>query len=258
MTELREVLANRAWLRRVEPFPHVVAHDVFTREYYAELAAQVEGLLALGLSERPARGRFSRNIPGYDAYGMGLDTSCEGPLSLFLTPAWRDMVGGLFGIGTTPYVFAGLHHHTPGSRDGFIHNDFNPVWFPRADNGAIQVPQQERCSYKTGEGTLPEDQKVEVLRGAAVILFVGNDGWHPGDGGETALFASRAGPVGAPAARCSPESNSLLAFECTPRSFHAFAANRRLPRTSVIMWVHRPLEEGVARFGEEHLERWKR
>jgi hypothetical protein len=124
-------------------------------------------------------------------------------------------------------------------------------------DGEIQVPDQTVCAYKTGEGTLPASEKIEVLRGVALIFFLMNDGWRPGDGGETGLYASAQDAISRPAARCPPENNSLVAFECTPHSFHSYLANGRLPRSSIIMWVHRPLEEGIARYGAERIERWK-
>jgi Rps23 Pro-64 3,4-dihydroxylase Tpa1-like proline 4-hydroxylase len=110
------------------------------------------------------------------------------------------------------------------------------------------------CDFKTGAGSLEPPEKVETIRGAVVIYYLMNEGWQPGDGGETGLFTGR--DPGSLAARRPPLNNSLVAFECTPTSFHAFLANRR-PRTSIIMWVHRTVEEAVERYGEEQIERWQ-
>jgi hypothetical protein len=254
---LADVIANREWLRRTVPFHHVVARNVFRPDFYAALCGQLQELLASGLSETPTRDRFSRNIPGYDAYGVGLGAAQTGPVSLFTSPEWRDMMCGVFEIGPTPYVFAGAHHHAIGSSDGFVHNDFNPVWFPRAVHSEIQVPDQTVCAYKTGDGLLRADEKIEVARGAVAIFFLLNDEWRPGDGGETGLYDSASTSGAQPSVRWAPENNSLVAFECTPSSFHAFRSNRRLHRTSIIMWVHRTLEEATAKFGAERLEHWR-
>jgi hypothetical protein len=252
------ILANRAWLRRSWPFPHIVARNVFKPDFYSALSRQMGEILGGGLSDVAARDRFSRNIPGYDAYGIGLDHTVPEPAAIFLSPGWRDLISDLFRITRTPYVFAGAHHHAIGSKNGFIHNDFNPVWFLRSSGSEIQIPRQELCAYKTGEGLAADADKVEVVRGAVVIIFLLNDGWQRGDGGETGLFESSQSCIAEPDVRCSPENNSLLAFECTPYSFHAFQRNRKLPRTSLIMWVHRPLEEATAKYGASRLERWKR
>ncbi len=262
MIELAGVLSGSPWLRCEWPFPYFVARNVFTEDFYAALEEQMRSTLRLGLSESVDYARFSRNLPGYDAYGIGLAPGSGGdddpPASIFLSPGWRDLVCRLHAIGPTPYVFAGAHHHTPGSTSGFIHNDFNSVWFPRALDDTIQIPHQELCSFKTGEGPLEPDEKIEVVRGAVVIYFLANQPhWLPGDGGETGLYHSPDQLIGAVDASWPPENNSLISFECTPHSFHGFLSNRRLPRTSIIMWVHRTRDEAAERFGIEQLERWK-
>jgi hypothetical protein len=257
MAILTEILANREWLRRSSPFLHVAARDVFTAEFYAALAAQLRAILARGLSETPEPVRFSRNIRGYDCYGIGFDLGIREPLAVFLSLEWRDLLNGIFDIAPTPYLFAGSHHHVPGSGNGFVHNDFNPVWFRQSSAGETRIPDNTLCSYKTGEGSLSSSEKIEVVRGAVVLYFLLNDGWTQGDGGELGLFASGQSPVGEPAALCPPVNNSLVAFECTPRSFHAFLKNTRIPRTSIIMWTHRPMIDALSRWGEDRLERWR-
>lgn len=256
MSQISPLLAHRAWLRRPSPFPHVIARNVLVPAFYTALERQVGGILDRGLSDTAARETFSRSIPGYDAYGIGFDASVTGPLSLFLSLEWRDLLSGLFEIGRTPYVFAGAHHHAVGSKSGFIHNDLNPVWFPRANEDTIQTPRNDLCAYRTGAGALAPADKIEVIRGAAMIFFLLNDGWSPGDGGETGLYSSARAKVSQPDARVTPDNNCLIAFECTPRSFHSFITNTRLPRTSIIMWVHRPIDEAIAKFGHDKIERW--
>jgi hypothetical protein len=254
--ELSEVLESRRWLRCSWPFPHIVARKVFKVDFYRALERQIQAILRLGLIEVPAVGRFSRNLPGYDAYAIGLGQAEGGPAAVFLSPAWRDLLAGIWGICPTPYLFVGAHHHTPSSRSGFVHTDFNPVWFPRASDDRIQTPRQDLCSYKTGVGSLAPEQRIEVVRGAALIFYLANGAWKPGDGGETGLYASSNARVGQPVTAWPPENNTLVTFECTPSSFHGYIANTRVSRTSIIMWVHRPLEEAVALYGEEALERW--
>lgn len=255
--DLSELLANRIWLHRMRPFSHVVASNVFTADFYGELANATQEILTQGLSDAPNDGQFSRGMAGYDAYGIGITHDLGHPFDIFLSVPWRDLLSDLFAVGRTPYVFAGAHHHRANGKDGFIHNDFNPVWFPRADNDSsrLQVPDPRCCDFKTGEGEAKSDEKVETIRGAVVIYYLLNDEWRPGDGGETGLFMSPNDPRG-PAVRCPPRNNTLIAFECTPDSYHGFLANR-CPRTSIIMWVHRPLTEAYEHYGAERVERWQ-
>jgi 2OG-Fe(II) oxygenase superfamily len=257
MADVGGVLAGRRWLRRTWPFPHVVAQEVFRPDFYAAMAQELHAVLERGLSELPTKNQFSRSMSGYDAYGINLDRLAPGVLGFFVTPEWRDLLSGLFGIGVTPYVFAGAHHHTPAGASGNIHNDLNPLWFPRADRMTIQSPNDEICNFRTGVGRLDASGKVQVVRGVAMIFFLLNDTWRPGEGGETGLYTSAHCAVAEPAVRVPPLNNSLLAFECTPNSYHAYMTSPRWPRTSVIMWVHRPLEEAIEKYGAEKLERWR-
>ncbi len=257
MYELRHILNNRAWTRRSLPFPHVVARNIFVPSFYDALSTQINNILRLGLSETPSHRQFSRNIPGYDSYGIGLAHGGNAPTAIFLSPAWRDMICAIFGIGITPYMIAGAHHHTVGSTSGFIHNDFNPVWFPSNTGEVIQTPRNDTCSYKTGSGRLTDSEKICVVRGAALLFYLNNERWSHGDGGETGIYSNPKSNIVKPMAACPPINNSLLAFECTPNSYHAFITNKKSTRTSIIMWVHRTMDEAVQRFGSEQLERWK-
>ncbi|WP_027344393.1 2OG-Fe(II) oxygenase [Hamadaea tsunoensis] len=258
LPRLDDVLANRSWLRRDRPFRHFVARDVFTPDFAASLAAQLGEILGRGLSDVPAQGRFSRGMKGYDAYGIGITEDLPAPLSLFISAPWRDLMCGLFGVEKTPYVFAGAHHHAPWGANGFIHNDFNPVWFPRAaDAEEIRIPDMALCDFKTGAGSLPDAGKVETVRGAVILYYLLNDGWRPGDGGETGLFHQVTDRHEAAAVRCPPIDNSIVAFECTPQSFHAYLANRGRARTSIIMWVHRGVAEAAERHGADRIEKWR-
>src|SRR5271156_2103827 len=135
-----QVIQNRKWIRREHPFPYVRGRQVFTECFYTGMASQFKALVEGGLSEALTPGRFSRSMPGYDAYGVGFDESLGGCLSLFVSPAWHDLVANLFGVKGTGYINPGGHHHKIGSAGGAVHNDFNPAWFPVQGNGAIRCP----------------------------------------------------------------------------------------------------------------------
>jgi hypothetical protein len=253
--QLSDALSENAWLRCSWPFPHIIARNVFKPDYYKALERQIYGIL-LTRTEEAAEGRLGRNLPGYDTHAVGLAPITGGPTDLFFSLDWRDLLAKIWGVSPTPYMYAWVHHHVRGSASGWIHNDFNPTWFPYAQDDRVQTLDNQRCSFRTGAGSLPPEQKVEVVRGAALILYVANAEWWPGDGGETGLYESVDADVADPAVAWPPENNSLISFECTPRSFHAFVTNTRIARTSIIMWIHRPLEEAVSMYGADNLEQW--
>jgi hypothetical protein len=193
----------------------------------------------------------------YDAYGISFEETIRGALSLFLSRAWHDRINELFGIKGTGHVYAGAHHHKAGSSAGKIHTDFNAVWFPAAARGRITVPDYRLCDYKTGAGPLERSEKRRLYRAVAMIFYLHNDGWEEGMGGETGLFASRTQSLEAPPVRVPPRNNSLLLFECMPRSFHAFLPNPGCERNSIILWTHRRRKDALARWPREQTERWR-
>jgi hypothetical protein len=250
-----DIFANRAWLWCEHPFPHVVARDVFRVDFYRQLSGEFTDLLALGVHEDVTVGRFSRSIAGYDAYGLGFSEPPPGALGFFASTWWHDTICDLFTVRGTGQINYGGHHHAARSRSGFVHNDFNPVWFARKQTSAIEFPDQSRCAYTTGAGPLTAENKVSVVRAVSMIFFLCNDGWRSGDGGELGLYRSPAPPA-RPYVRVPPRNNSLVAFECTPRSFHRFITNPGRPRNSLILWTHR--ERNDLPWSDSQLEHWRR
>jgi hypothetical protein len=256
---LAEVVANRAWSRRTWPFPHVVATNVFRPGFYDKLAGAFARLRARGLSEMPGDGKLSRNIPGYDAYGFSLngDDDWSREFAIFTSSDWHSMVASLMRIEATGHINCGLHHHAAQSHDGWVHNDLNPGWFadaPRADG--IVPARHQLCSYTRGKVARTDIVPIEVVRGVAMIFYLNNGPWPDGMEGATGLYATADQPVRDPDAGVPPIDNSILLFECTPYSFHAFIGGNRQPRNSVIMWLHRPKDHVEARWGAYAIRDW--
>ena len=120
------VLGQRRWQCCARPFPHFIAHDVFTPHFYSELDAAFGEVLARGLSEGKEPGRFSRNITNYDAYAVTFDDDMLPPFQVFISREWHDLLAQLAAIPATGEVSGGFHHHLPGSRSGEICNDPTP------------------------------------------------------------------------------------------------------------------------------------
>lgn len=254
---LESLLRNRRWLRRTDPYPYILARDVFTSDFYRTLEATFNHALSKGLVEGSSYDHFARSHPSYDAYLLGLAPDLEGPLSIFLSRAWHDLVAGLFEVRATGDVQAALHHHAAGGKDGTIHNDLNPGWFadhPRPDGA--NPTNHTLCNYFSGKvhaaGAMPR----ETVRAVAMLFYLCNPGWEPGDGGETGLYRYQDDDLSQPVDVVPPLNNSLLAFECTPYSFHSFLSNWRKPRNCVVMWAHRTKEEVVRRWGEDKIIPW--
>ena len=55
---------------------------------------------------------------------------------------------------------------------------------------------------------------------------------------------------------CAPRDNSMVMFECSPLSYHAFMATRRV-RNSLILWLHRDWQGARAGWPDDEPEYWR-
>ena len=243
---LEDVIANRRWVCRQDPFPHIVARNVFTEDAYRAFVTGFEHALATYFAKNP------------DSFTMKMSDDRNSPFAMFTSRAWHDMLATLWGIDATGDVDGGLHHHEPGGKGGHVHNDLNPGWFVgAARSDRVNLPRPAICSYYHGdvarEGVAPR----RTVRAVAMLYYLNNPPWRPGDGGETGLYRANDDGVLSPVAVVPPINNSMLLFECTPHSYHSFIASKNA-RNSIIMWLHRPYADAVGRWGEEAIVAWPR
>jgi hypothetical protein len=246
------------WQHRTVPFPHWLAHDVFSDVVYRSLEqdflSRLEGSTAVAGSPG-----FARELPTSEAMAILFVPSFDGPLSLFLTRAWRELIAAITGMRLTEHVSGALHHHLPGDPDGFIHNDLLTGWFvdqPRAD-GTV-VADHTVCRYGTGAMHRPGVTAHPFVRAVSVVFYLANPPWSAEEGGGTGLFTNRDDPLAAPAVVVPPINNSLVVFACTPYTFHSFLSNRRRARNSVAMWFHRTPVDAASQWGEQAVARAQR
>jgi hypothetical protein len=247
--DLASAIAHRRWWTCDTPFRHLRVDDVFQPQVYAGLERD---FLA-----RVERDELKRTLPGYDASALGLTGQSAGPFEIFLNRQWHDLIAGLFGFDGTGDMTATLHHHAAGSRSGSPHNDLNPGWFaaqPPVGPDEIRVHDPATSNYRTG--TSPSGQTtVERVRGITVLYYLATPAGVRGGG--TGLYRSAAQAIGRPDVVVPPRNNSLVAFECTPYSFHSFLANYDQPRNCVAMWLHRDIAEVLQRWGRSSMVAWK-
>jgi hypothetical protein len=236
-------LAGRRWLRRTDPFPHVVAYDVFA----PPVLARLEDAFRTTVEEHGGR----PYLAAYDIGGASVTAETAHRFEPLVTRAFHDMIANLLGLSVTGHVACGLHQHRIGSSSGFAHNDLNPGWFNGVPGPGELVLGDDAVSYTTGETYDPTVRPVETVRAAALLFYLANEPWTPGDGGFTGLYESGDTPVDRPRAIAPPINNSLLLFRCTPRSYHTFVSNQRHVRNSIIMWLHRPAADVVREWGPD-------
>jgi len=244
---LDRYLAHHRWEVKSEPFRHVVARDVFTEDCYSRLAAAFRSTLASVIH----RGY----LEDHDIHGTTLGPKHAEMFAPLLSRAWHDLLASTLGVSATGHVLAGIHHHLAGSSGGFPHNDLNSGWFAgKPGIGEVTFSSPSLLDYTSGQVLSQElraDEFVHTVRAVAMIFYLCNPEWQPGDGGTTALYRSAKDDVDRPVLEVPPINNSLLAFECTPESFHGFRSNTTSERNSIVLWLHRPLEYVINRWGQD-------
>ncbi|RJO77268.1 2OG-Fe(II) oxygenase [Nocardia panacis] len=243
------LFAHRRWVRRSKPFPHVYARDVFVPEFYARMAEEFARL------RRERADAFVPVSANYSAEGFSLAGLRDGPLALFTSREWHDLIARVARVRATGDMDGSLHHHPPGSPYGWPHNDLNPAWFPGEAPGPAEVRLSDATVGIKNGARADGVPARETMRAVAVLFYLANPGWQQGDGGETALYEYIGDGTQQPLL-VPPLDNSLIMFECTPRTWHTFAGGNTRPRNSAVMWLHRPKSEVVQRWGDDRIEYW--
>ncbi len=237
------VIANRSLVLKEQPFRHIILDNFFTPDFYRALCNAFQRQIDAGIAETFTLQKFSR-FSHYDAYYWTLPPQSGWPLTFFYTPAWRDYFSAMFHVPLTDDVNAEFQHHLVNSQSGFVHNDYNPAFFPDRPADGKMNPFYYQCAYY---GKAAQQGVRERVRSIAIIYYMNNPLWSEGDGGETGLYDHSSASV--PVQRVAPINNRLLAFACSPDSPHGFLQNRRSVRNSFNMWFHGDKATAMTRFG---------
>jgi len=237
------------WTQHTRPFLHYRASDLLAEDEYARLARYFVKLLRSFEQDNDSKTRFVRSSARYDARVLGVNEDLASELAPFFSATWIDNIYSLFGYDNIRYVDGALHSSLPGSRTGWIHTDLCSAWFvDEQTTSTLTFPNRSACDYFTGVSKGGSVPVIELKRAAAMIYYLCNDGWEPGDGGETALYDCPFEGTFSPPFLVQPRNNSLLLFECSPHSYHRFISNTRNTRNSIILWIHGTPREISARW----------
>ncbi len=234
-----------------EPFRHIVVDDFFTNEAYQDLCRVFNAQLKKGLSETRSRDLFMRSPSGYDAYLFTPDPRGDYPLSVFNSLPWIFSFSSLFDISPSMETKLEFHCHSPGSDDGWAHNDYNLCSFreEKLSNGVN--PWYHQCVY-TDDVHGKQSGTLKRMRSVAILYFL-NNSWKDGDGGEVGLYVNKQ-----VVKKVAPINNRLLAFEISPTSFHGFLKNHAHERNSIIQWLHQDPQMMFKKFNVYEPTRWPR
>jgi hypothetical protein len=149
----------------------------------------------------------------------------------------REFVSSAFSIRLDENLMIGLHRHQPGSRAGWPHTDFAIVSFPDEPPniaGLRYFHEDNGCNY-ADDSRDRQPSAIKTARSIACLYFTANPDWQPGMEGETGIYADLGNRL---VDRIPPRNNSLLIFEISPISYHAFLGSSKVQRNSYIWWYH--------------------
>jgi hypothetical protein len=238
--EVAPLLWHRRWWRHRLPFPHVHAVNVFRPDVYLEL----EDAFRTWLDSYGG----GPELDGHD-WATTVTAAFPGPLRLFCSAGWLDLLRSALDVSVTRYLNVGLHHSRPGSAPGFAHTDLSPAWFPDDGGDGVVLADPERVDYTSGTRRQSGVRAARVVRAVAVLFYLANPPWEPQHDNCTGLYRDRGDDMAEPVVRIEPHSNSLLAFECTPWSFHGFTGGGTVATNSVVQWLHRTPAAARTRWG---------
>ena len=236
------------------PFRNVILDDFLKPEVHREIQEEfwdipIDTGRYKGVSRTPEPLFVEYGGDWHDAYRMNLNPDYGLKMNFFQTKSWQDFIAGFFADTRkksyrefTNEVLTELHHHEELSRDGFIHNDYDPAKFlgnriyDGLDTG-WQSCRQEACDAPHGNMRF-------VSRAAATIYYVGYGPKVNEDepsGGHTAFFQD--GPnFETPVGGVEPVENRVAIFETSPISWHASRTNNSTYRDSIYNWWHAEID----------------
>lgn len=234
---LENALATRDFHVLREPFPHLVVDNIFKPEVYASIERCFTTIFDKGLSEEADATRFNPFLElnklgkewEYDGYVYVPSPADGSALELFYSLEWNLLFSRLFRQPTDWATSLAFHHHPPGNRTGFVHNDYSLKHFSIANTLSNGMVYREIPHPRAGDPRV-----FGTMRTIAILFYIGNASVTEEEGGGTGLYGERGME---PVKVVAPRANRLLAFQISPKSFHAFQTNRT-NRNSIAQWFH--------------------
>jgi hypothetical protein len=232
------------------PFPHVHVESFFKPKFYKDCCDFFNEILDRGVSDKYDPYKFSRyHFEYYNAFFWQMHANSSYPISQFLSIEWVNYFSNLFNVELTNEVSFELRHHkvdTIKNITKYVHNDFYVVGFP------FDVPDKKelfqyyfQCPYLLQS---PEDEEMvnKRMRSVVAFIYINNQDWEEKSGGVTALYKST--NLERHVKEIPPISNSMLAFEITPYSYHSYINNNTVDRNTIMLWFHSTIESKSSKF----------
>lgn len=229
------------------PIRFFVFDNFFSSHVYRALCNRLQDLI-----KRRALTRFDFKGPAdsrpYDAFHAEVATTCDPLFDSIWNLSTYNFFLRAFGLPLFSNFNATFHYHLPESESGDVHNDFCAEAFQqrKLSTGLYANTNLELTKLPEHVNDLESGQVFVGARAVGLLYYLNNDDWRPEYGGETAFFSSATECT--PIHKIEPINNRLLAFEVSPKSYHAFQQNHVKPRCSFTSFLYTSIANSEARF----------
>lgn len=213
-----------------DPYHHVVISNIFKSEVYEEICDIFPALIAKCSGPY---GKSKNATSQYEAYIASInlkDCTNNHYLSILISDYLKKFLSNLFNIQTNQYIASSAHWHMAPSKSGFIHRDFAVCSFKSSSN----IMMSDQYEY-TDDSDTNDESIVKTMR-SLVFLYYLNNPSNLDDyiGGGTGIYTNFNSTL---IKEVRPRNNSLLAFEITPKSYHAYVG-ANFNRSAIVQWYH--------------------
>lgn len=218
------------------PFNYLVVEEVFESVLAVSLSSLFRELIvdARGIGKVGEVGELV-----YDALNFTprIEHVRHTALAWLASAELSEMISSIFNIRLDENFMIGMHRHNPGSRPGWPHTDFAVVSFPDEppNVGGLRYFREDNGCHYADDTRDRQPNSLKTARAIACLYFTANPDWQPDMQGETGIYAELGKRL---VSRIPPKNNSLLAFEISPLSYHAFMGSPKVQRNSYIWWYH--------------------
>jgi len=184
---------------------------------------------------------FFSKKPHIDWEGLILKGDIE-EFKVFHSNELKQFISNIFPyVKITKDILCELHYHQIGSPSSWIHNDYELVNFKHDPLPNDLNLFNGQVDYRTTEKFNDVFKRVRAI---AIIYYINETPWLPGNGGETAFYLDdvKDHELQKYEKTVAPLANRALIYEINPWSKHAFLSNIMYKRINLIQWYHTTVE----------------
>jgi len=209
-------------IKKTNPYDFYILNDVFKQPVYEKIVQHFKKIS----KDTPLYSNTEKATSKYKARITNItNKNIASGVDFFIDDIWMNFISNFFKTKLKDYVALSYHHHDAPSEAGFVHSDYNICSFKQKKSkiGLIN-------SFYASDG---DDDEIKVMRHIAFIYYFYAGKEIPFNQGRTNIFNQNHQVVDSSLYL----KNSMLLFEVTPETLHAYAGSK-FERSAVVGWLH--------------------